>query len=403
MLELEDAQERIISSISPCPAELVPLGRALGRVAARSVVAPIPLPPFDNSAMDGYALRAADVRLASIDKPVVLRDTGSIAAGARVGSATVEPGTCLRIFTGAQLPHGADAVVMQEDTRCEGNVIEVRDSIKPWENVRLAGEDIREGAMALNAGVRITPGRIALLGALGIQDLLVTKQPIVGVLSTGNELVEGGTPAPGQIFESNRNALGALLTQAGALVRLYPIVGDTLLATRAALENALAECDCVVTTGGVSVGEYDVVKDAFVAMGGSLEFWRVSVKPGKPFVFGRWREKFLLGLPGNPVSAFVTCLLLVYPAVLKFQGAKELRLPEHPAVLADHIANRGDRRHFMRVTIDRLGMVRAAGLQASHALSCLANANGLLSVPPNTSWPSGHTVHVLRWGFLESA
>ena len=397
MLELQDALGRILSSITPISAEVVPLESADRRVLAQPILAPISLPAFDNSAMDGYALRAVDVQFASAEKPVTLRCTGSIPAGSAVQGAEVEPGTCLRIFTGSPLPRGADAVVMQEDTRVANHLTEVFDAVKPWENVRLTGEDIREGMNVADAGERITSARIALLGALGIQELSVSKQPSIGILSTGNELVAAGTLRPGCVFESNRLALGSLLTQAGGIVRTFPFVGDTLGETYAALKTALSECDCVVTTGGVSVGEYDFIKEAFGALGGTIEFWRVSIKPGKPFVFGRWKDKFLFGLPGNPVSAFVTCLLLVYPAVLKLQGARNVSIPRHPASLEEEVVNRSERFHFLRVKVDEQGGVRSAGLQASHALQSLARANALLPVPPNTNWSAGKTVEVLRW------
>jgi molybdopterin molybdotransferase len=397
MLELQDALARILSSTTPRSAEIVPLERADRRVLAQTIPAPISLPAFDNSAMDGYALRSADVQLATADKPVTLKCTDSIPAGRIVGGHHIQPGTCLRIFTGSSLPSGADAVVMQEDTRSEGHLIEIFEAVKPWENVRLTGEDIRQGTNAVNAGERITSARIALLSALGVQELFASKQPSIGILSTGNELVAAGTLDPGCVFESNRHGIGSLLSQAGGVVRTYPLVKDTLAETRAAVEIALNECDCIVTTGGVSVGEYDFIKAAFRALGGTIEFWKVSIKPGKPFVYGKWKDKFLFGLPGNPVSAFVTCLLLVYPAVLRLQGAVDVSLPRHPALLLEEIVNQGERCHFLRVKVDARGGVCSAGLQASHALHSLAQANALLPVPPKTRWFAGQIVQVLRW------
>ncbi len=398
MLEVEDAQQRIVSAVQPLSSEVVSLGQALHRILAGQVVAPISLPPFDNSAMDGYAVRAVDLQTATSATPVLLKCLGAIPAGEAFNHVVAE-GTCGRLFTGSTLPKGADAVVMQEDTRRENQSIEICDSVKPWENVRLAGEDVKAGTVVAEGGERISAARLALLGALGIENLSVIRQPIIGVLGTGNELVERGRLGPGQIYESNRLALASLVTQSGAIVRVFPLVRDALAETRGALEVAFAECDAVVTTGGISVGEHDVVKAAFETLGGAFEFWKVAVKPGKPFAFGRWREKFLFGLPGNPVSAFVTCLLLVRPALLKLQGARDVFLPVHAAVLAEELANPGDRRHFIRADIDTRGMVRSAGLQASHALSSLARANALLAIPPKTTWPAGRHVEVLRWEF----
>ena len=210
--------------------------------------------------------------------------------------------------------------------------------------------------------------------------------------------MEPGAPlAPGHIYESNRLTLASLITLSGAVPQPYPIVADTPDRTVAALQEALAASDLVVTCGGVSVGEMDFVKSAFEQLGGSLEFWKVSVKPGRPFVFGRCRERFLFGLPGNPVSAFVTFLLLVRPALLRLQGISDTTLPSHPGVLSEPIANPGGRRHFVRVILNASGAVRSAGTQASHLLASLAAANGLVDVPAGSTLPAGTQVRVLCW------
>jgi molybdopterin molybdotransferase len=201
----------------------------------------------------------------------------------------------------------------------------------------------------------------------------------------------------GKIYESNRIALAPLLKRAGAVPQAFPLVPDNLTATHEALEEALERCDGVVTTGGVSVGELDLVKSAFEQLGGKMEFWKVAMKPGKPFVFGRRREKLLFGLPGNPVSAFATFLLLVHSAVLRWQGATNVALPTHQGVLAEPLINRGDRRHFMRIRIDEQGKVHSAGIQASHVLSSLARANGLVDVPPYTTLEAGTMAQVIQW------
>jgi molybdopterin molybdotransferase len=326
-----------------------------------------------------------------------LKCIGAVAAGGTLRD-SVESQTCVRLFTGSPLPAGADAVVMQEDTRASGELITVLDAVKPWENVRLAGEDVKCGATLARRGERLKAAHLALIAATGVAQVQVAKQPIIGILGTGDEVVEAGQPlARGQIYESNRVAIASLVRQAGGVPQPLPLVRDSLDATRMALERAFAECDAVVTTGGVSVGERDLVKPAFEAMGGTLEFWQVAIKPGKPFVWGRRGGKFLFGLPGNPVSAFVTFLLLARPAILKLQGAENVALPAHTGVLAEALHNRGPRRHFMRVTVDHAGQVRSAGVQASHALSSLARADGLLEVPPETLLPAGTSVNVMRW------
>jgi len=400
MLELEEARERILGVIPTLPAESIPVGTAVGRIIAEEVHAPIDLPGFDNSAMDGYAVRADDLKGASADAPVTLQLRGEIPAGV-VMAGSVERGTCARIYTGSALPQGADAVVMQEDTRpVPGHPTEIAflDGIKPWENVRLRGEDVKREARLFSAGEVVRVGGAGLMAALGLKAIRVNRQPVIGLLSTGSELLEAGQPlAPGKIYESNRVTLATLLMQAGAVPKVFPLVPDTLGATQAALEAALDQCDATITTGGVSVGEHDHVKKAFEQIGGVMEFWKVAVKPGKPFVFGRRKEKFLFGLPGNPVSALVTFLLLVRPALLRWQGATDVNLPISQGRLAEAIVNRAERRHFVRVRLDATGEVHSTGVQASHILSSLAQANGLVDVPPQTTLVSGATVSVLRW------
>lgn len=400
MLELEEAQQRILAIVKPLASEVAPLDIAVGRPLAESMMAPIDLPVFDNSAMDGYAVRAEDVARASPDQPVSLRLLGRVAAG-EISRDEVRPRTCVRLFTGSPLPRGADAVVMQEDTRpnpIQPDQVLFLESVKPWEAVRLKGEDVRKGTVLTEVGERLTTGRIALLAAAGWKEVRVGSRPIVGLVATGSELQEGGQPlGPGQIYESNRATLSALVFQAGGKPKPFPLVQDDLMATQAFLEQAFAECDVVVTSGGVSVGEFDFVKNAFERLGGELMFWKVAIKPGKPFVLGQWRGKLLFGLPGNPVSALVTFLLLVRPALLRLQGASDLFLPTHHGILTEALVNRGDRRHFMRVAVGSAGKVRSAGTQASHFLSSLAQANGLADVPPRTSLAIGETVSVLRW------
>jgi len=400
MLELEQAVDQILAAIPQPIAESIDLKQAHGRIAAESIAAPIDLPLFDNSSVDGYAVRAADVAAATSENPVRLRLIGRVAAGESFAGELTSSAS-VRLFTGSPLPRGADAVVMQEDTRmesAEAREVLVCDPVRPWENVRFRGEDVKRGAGLVDRGEALTLGRIGLLAATGVKQVRVNARPTVGLLATGSELREpGATLAPGQIYESNRLTLAPAIQQTGGIARCYPIVPDTPEDTRRALELAFKECEVVVTCGGVSVGELDFVKSAFESLGGRLEFWKVAIKPGRPFVFGRWREKFLFGLPGNPISAFVTFLLLVRPALARWQGAANVGLQSHPADLTEALANPGERRHFMRVTVDPEGRVKSAGIQASHILSSAALANGLVDVPPRTTLAAGETVRVLRW------
>ena len=399
MLTYEEALARLIAAMPAAKSEQVPVVDAAGRVLAETVTAPLDLPPFDNSAMDGYAVRAADVANASPERPVPLRVLGQIGAG-EVFPGHVGAQTCVRLFTGTPLPAGADAVVMQEDTRehaGQPDRVEILDRARPWENVRLRGEDVKAGAAIVSPGVRLSPGHLNLLAAVGQASVRVARRARVALLATGSELrPPGRSLAPGQIHESNRAMLAPLLAECGAEPRAFPLVPDSLTRTRAALQRAFAECDAVITTGGASVGKLDFVKAAFAELGGGQEFWKVAIKPGKPFIFGTLGGKFLFGLPGNPVSAFVTFLLLVRPALLRWQGAVETGLPAHPATLAEPLVNRGDRRHFIRVRVDGEGRVHSAGTQASHMLHSLAAANGLVEVPPETTLAAGAAVRVLR-------
>ena len=402
MLELEEALQKTLAALPAPVAGRVSLRDAHHRALGEAIHSSIDLPPFDNSAMDGYAVRAADVASAKPEAPVRLRVIGRVAAG-EAFRAELTGGECVRLFTGSPLPAGADAVVMQEDTRASTthpDEILILDAARPGEHVRRRGEDVTRGAMLADSGDVLTTGKIALLAATGVSEVLAGRQPVVGMLATGSELREAPASSellPGQIFESNRLALALLVTRAGGQAKIFPVVPDTLEATRAALERAFAECDVVLTSGGVSVGELDFVKSAFEQLGGELQFWKVAIRPGKPFVFGRRGGKFLFGLPGNPVSAFVTFLLLVRPALLRWQGARDAALPAHPGVLAEPLTNPGDRRHFMRVCVDSSGKIFSAGRQASHALGSLALANGLVDVPPQTTLAAGTTVSVMRW------
>ncbi len=375
MHSVEQAQEQILASISTLPSEAVTLADALGRYLAEPIRSTVELPPADNSAMDGYAVRSHDLASAGPENPIALRLIGHAPAGSVIDT-FVEPGACVRIFTGSVLPRGATAVVMQEDVQRDdqdASRILFVDRATPWENCRLRGEDIKSGAVVAEAGEKITAPMLSQLAAVGITSVRAARRPVVGLLATGNELREPGNPLPpGAIYESNRLSVAALAQQTGAVPRIYPLVPDGLDATKVALERAFSECDVVITTGGVSVGDADWVKAAFTGIGGQLDLWKVAMRPGKPFAFGRWNEKRFFGLPGNPASTLVTFMVLTRPALLRMQGARDVFWPMLSAALAEPLANPKDRRHFMRVVIDAAGHARSAGTQASHFVSSLA-------------------------------
>jgi len=398
MISLEEACARILADIGSPDTEIVKLVEAVGRIAGEAVASRNQLPAFDQSAMDGYAVRSQDCASAAPDCPRELALQGRIEAG-DVGQETLLEGQCVRLFTGAALPTGADAVIMQEDTAVnagEPSQVSILHTPKPWENVRLRGEDVQRDTAILAAGQRIGLPHLPLLASQGLAALSVFRAPRIGLLATGNELREPGTPLePGQIYETNRLMLSCLVRRAGALPKQYPLVRDDLESTRAALQRAMEECDAVVSSGGVSVGDMDFVKPALKELGGEVGLWKVSMKPGKPFLYGRVRGKALYGLPGNPVSALVTFVGLVWPALWRMQGMASNPWPTRTGVLLEPVSNGGDRRHFMRVSMDPNGRVRLSGLQASHALGSLAQSNGLIDVAPRTEWAAGKNVEVL--------
>ncbi|HSU55096.1 MAG TPA: gephyrin-like molybdotransferase Glp [Candidatus Dormibacteraeota bacterium] len=404
MLEYEDALSRVLGAVTTPVGETVAVKDACARVLLESTFAKVDLPAFDNSAMDGYALRSGDSTGASREKPVRLRLLGRVPAG-QVFAGTVDGGTCVRIFTGSPVPEGADAVIMQEDTDAREGEVSLFDSVKPWENIRFKGQDVKCSSPVALGGVTLTAARISLLAASGCSEVRVGPRPKVAVLATGSELQESGEPLrPGQIYESNRLMVAALTKQAGGVAETFSIIPDELNKTRHALEQAFARADIVISSGGVSVGEMDFVKSAFEEIGGQLQFWKVAIKPGRPFAFGqvppsgsKRQSKLFFGLPGNPVSAFVTFLLLVRPAILRWQGCAEVGLRKTKGILAEPIDNKGSRRHFVRAVVSGDGRVTSAGVQASHMLSSLAPANGLIDIPADTTWVGGTSVEVLMW------
>lgn len=293
MISLEQAQESILGAIPSPDIEYISPTAARDRVLALDIRATLNLPAFDNSAMDGFAVRSQETLGATSESPITLRDLGISAAGDATAP-DVQAGTCVRIFTGAPIPHGADAVVMQEDTRQVGDQVHILDSVRAWENVRFKGEDIRSGNVVLTAGRRLNSAALGLIAALGINTLQVGRRPRLTILATGDELKDSNEPlAEGQIYESNRLMISAMLEAAGALCQYMAIVPDDPLATENALAQALDSSDAVVTTGGVSVGERDHIKSAFCRLGGQLHLWRVAIKPGKPFAFGQLGETFI--------------------------------------------------------------------------------------------------------------
>lgn len=401
MLSLEEALDRILLKIKPLESETIRVSEAEGRVVSKPMTAGVSLPLWDNSAMDGYAVQAADLASASEGNPVALKCLGETPAGS-IFDGIVGSGTCLRLFTGSPMPRGADAVVMQEDTKRlseNDETVLVLDAVRPFESVRFKGEDVKEGDELVSQGTRISGFQVSLAMATGLDKCSVYRRPRIGILATGSELCEPGQSlTPGGIYESNRVLLKSLVLRAGCEPVVYPIIEDTLDATCKALSQAVKECDALVTSGGVSVGDYDFIKPAFESLGGEIDFWRIRVKPGKPLVFGEIQSVPVFGLPGNPVSATVTFTLLIHPALAQMGGVSKFQHHFVQGQLTEAMENSGNRRLYLRVQLDADGGVSRSGSnQASHALGSLAVSDGLLSVPEESAFEKGAKIPVLLW------
>lgn len=400
MRRLPDAQREILAAMLPLPVLAVDLADAAGLVLAEPVTAPHDVPPFANSGMDGYAVRAADTRAV----PARLRILQDVAAGS-VATRAVEPGTAIRIMTGAPLPEGADAVVRVEDTEVHGDdVVVVGVAVEEGTAVREAGGDVAAGEVVFAAGERLTPQHVGVLASLGVARPSVRRRPRVAVLSTGDEVrpPEAAELEPGAIRDANRPMLAAMIPEAGGEVIDFGIVGDEAGRLRSVLAEAAERCDVVITSGGVSVGRYDLVKQVLGELGG-IDFWRVAMKPGKPFAFGKLGGTALFGLPGNPVSVSVAFEQLVRPALLRRMGARFLFRPRVPGRLDHAVRVDPDRTEFMRVRARHDGSGwRAArsGGQASNMLATLARANAFAVIPVGTGeLPAGADVELemFRW------
>jgi molybdopterin molybdotransferase len=390
----------VLAAIRPLPPRELGLDEAYGGVLTEDVTAGWPLPPFDNSGMDGYAVVAADTAAATLERPVTLPVRGEVAAG-DTGRYEVTPGTCIKIMTGALLPAGADAVVPVEwtDDGAAGGQVSIGQPAEPGHAVRRAGGDAAAGDILLTAGTRLGPVQLGLVAAAGRGAVTVRPRPRITVISTGNELAEPGQPVtPGRIWESNSRMLAAAARQAGYPARRHPVVPDRKEAVLAALEGALPDADLLVTTGGVSMGgEHDVVKAALHDLG-TVSFRKVAMQPGMPQGFGVvGKGTPIFTLPGNPVSAYVSFQLFVRPAASVLQALPPQRLAARRAVLAGPVRSPRDRRSFLRGILDPAGeTVTPVTGQASHQLASLARANALIVVPEAvTELPEGSDVEVV--------
>ena len=395
MISVEEARRRLLAPLKPLGLEQVSLADAAGRVLAEPVAARRTQPPWPVSAMDGYAVRAADVARV----PTHLTVVGSVPAG-KAYPGTVGRGEAVRIFTGAPVPEGADAIVIQEDTERQGDIVEVREAAPPGHYVRPAGLDFREGELGLPAGRRLTARDIGLAAAMNRPWLMVYRRPRIAILPTGDEVVMPGDPVgPHQIVSSNGLALAALVAECGGIPLHLPIAPDKADALQRIAEAATGT-DFLVTTGGASVGEHDLVRDALGGAGLVLDFWKIAMRPGKPLMVGRYRETPMMGLPGNPVSSLVCGLLFLKPAIERLTGLDGVEAPPLRARLAVALPANDRRQDYLRATLARAadGTLEARPFekQDSSMMSLLARSDCLVVRAPHApAAPAGAMVEIV--------
>lgn len=402
MISVEQALQKVLGYVKPLETEEKPILGALGQVLAEDIVATGDVPPKDNAAMDGYALRADDIRGAGPVSPRILKVIATVAAGS-VARKKVTPGAAIRIMTGAPVPEGADAVVRFEDTdetarKGVTGEIGVLTGLPAGSNIRRAGEDIARNSTVLTKGTVLRPQEIGVLASVGRGKVKVIRRPVVAVLATGDELVELGKElGPGKIYNSNSYAIAAQVARYGAIPKVLGIARDRERSLNARLARGL-DSDFLITSGGVSMGDYDLVKD-ILAQKGEITFWQVCMKPGKPLAFGRIGKVPLLGLPGNPVSSMVSFEIFARPAILKMMGKPPAAKPTVRAITDSPLENRDSRRVYIRAKVERNNgryLARVTGAQGSGILTSMVRANGLIVIPEDKkSLAAGAEVEVM--------
>ena len=406
MLSLDEARAYVLAGCAPGHPKAIPLAEALGLVTSVDIDGDEAVPPFDNTAMDGFAVRSADTVGAGAGSPARLRIVGTLAAGASPGR-PVGPGEAIRIMTGAPMPQGADAVVMVERTSVEGDEVSVLVAVEPGNHVRRAGDDLRAGQRVFDAGTVLTPAHLGVLASVGVRRVPVHPRPRVGVLSTGDELVDGPEPlAPGQIRDSNRAMLLALVARADAVPVDLGRIPDDEAAITDAIEAGAASCDALISSGGVSMGDFDLVKVVLDRLG-AMAWMQVAIKPAKPLAFGTVGTTPVFGLPGNPVSSLVSFELFARPGLRQMMGHPMLDRLRVRAVTDDGLVRRPDgKTHFARVAAaygsDDAFHVRSTGAQGSHQLAATAAANALAVLPDGDGVGPGGDVEIMLLGGVDT-
>jgi molybdopterin molybdotransferase len=387
-VSVEEARNIVLNSITPLGFDKVDIFNAPGRVLFENIISDIANPPLDNSAMDGYAVIAEDTRGASINNPVRLKVIAEIQAGGHYTAKKVLQGTAIRIMTGGPIPEGADSVIQFEDTEEEKDIVKVFREINKHDNYRFAGEDIKKGDIVLYQGDRLSSAAMGLLSSLNYKNINVYKQPEVAIISTGNEIADiGDDIKPGQIRNSNSYTLYSEVKKYSAIPRYLGIVNDTMKDMKTKFTQAM-ESDIIISTGGVSMGKYDFVKDIYSEMGIEILFERVKVKPGRPCTFARKGQKLIFGLPGNPVSTMTSFIQFVRPAILKLMNAKKINKPIVNAYITEDITKEPGRLYLLRGYFfikNNEFHVNTTGPQGSGILTSMSAANCLIILPENTS------------------
>jgi molybdopterin molybdotransferase len=383
MLSIEEAQEVILNNVKVLGLEKVPLLCSLRRVLGEEVISGVDIPPWDNSAVDGYAVRISDIQEASKDRPVLLQVIEDLPAG-RLSTRSLKPKQAIRIMTGAPIPSGTEAVIMVEDTERDGENARIFRGVREGQNIRKKGEDLKAGRSVFLPGTVLGPAEIGVLASLNRGVVFVHRRPEVAILATGDELVEvGQEKGPGQIVSSNSYTLTSQVRQCGAIPIDLGIARDDIEVLRMKLEEG-CEADLLVSSGGVSMGDHDLVKESLMGMKGNIKFWQVAIRPGMPTAFGILKGKPFFGLPGNPVSSMVCFELFVRPALLKMGGHSHLFRPMMEAILDQEIVKKPGRTHFVRVMLERKGTeihAKLTGDQGSGILTSVSSAHGLAVVP----------------------
>ncbi|MDH4100560.1 MAG: molybdopterin molybdotransferase MoeA [Nitrospirota bacterium] len=397
MISVDDALKTILAGVPVLGTEKVHIIDTLGRVIAEDVISGRNIPPFDNSAMDGYALKAADTTGASPEKPATLKVVADLPAGYTLDR-ELQAGEAVRIMTGAPVPPGADSVVRVEDTEKRGETVRILVQVKSGKDTRRKGEDVKVGDVVIEKGTRITPAAVGMMSSVGRSMVQVYQRPRVAVLATGDEVVDVDQEAgPGKIYNSNGYTIASQVREAGGLPVMLGIAKDTREDLEAKLKAGLT-CDVIISSGGVSVGDFDFVKDVLSSLGSEMKFWKVGMRPGKPLAFGVIGGKPAFGLPGNPVSSMVTFEQFVRPALRKMMGYAALQRPTVNAVLEDDVKKEPSLRFFVRGVVSRVDgkyRVSTTGPQGSGILRSMVIANGLIVLPEGTEGAkAGDTVRV---------